>query len=149
MSEPRKTQGIPRINELEKKRLDDFVSRYANNVSLESTAWDLRLVFGQVDLAENTLLQHTSMTIPWPQMKVLSYLIQVHLAGYEADNGRIPLPKEAVTPIPKDLPKELVGVNPETWKAMHRLYVDFVAANPEINPEFKQHASSRPDSRKK
>jgi hypothetical protein len=119
----------------ERKRLDEFTSKYANNVFLESTNWDLKLLFGEYDLGDNTVLMHSAMTMPWAQAKILAYLMQVHVAAHEAQFGKIVLPKDAVVEIPEQMPKELAETSSDggtSWPKLRELYDNFVAANPEI-----------------
>jgi hypothetical protein len=77
---------------------DVFSVEYANNVQLESSAWDLKLTFGQLNQSEGnvTVDQHTEITLPWPQAKVLSYFLRAHLLAYEFENGEIVVPKSAI-----------------------------------------------------
>jgi len=60
------------------ERPDDFISRYTNNVHLQTSAWDMKMLFGEIDVGENSMSQHTSMNLPWRQVKILAYLLQVH-----------------------------------------------------------------------
>jgi hypothetical protein len=119
----------------ERKRLDEFTSKYANNVFLESTNWDLKLLFGEFDVGENTVLMHSAMTLPWTQVKILAYLLHIHIAAHEAEFGRIVLPKNAVLEIPEQMPKELAETSSDggkSWPSIRRLYENFITANPEI-----------------
>lgn len=88
---------------------ETFTFDYANNVYLESSAWDLKLIFGQLDQAEGAINvdQHTAITIPWPQAKVLIYFLKVHLLAYEIENGKIVVPKIALPPEPQPPSGEL------------------------------------------
>jgi hypothetical protein len=95
----------PSAAKVEFKRDEDFVSRYANNLQFESSVWDLKLIFGLLDLhdAEKpTIEQHTSISLAWPEVKICLYLIQIHLALYEKVNGKIKVPAAG---IPSDVPE--------------------------------------------
>ena len=87
---------------------EDFRDKYSNNVQFEPSAWDLKLIFGQLDQsggAEATVVrQHTSMTITWVQAKILSYFLQVNLRAHEIDNGKIVVPTRVLPPDPTALP---------------------------------------------
>lgn len=103
-----------------RERTPDFIERYANYSHLTGSIWDLRLLFGQTDpsLEENVIPVHTSLTLPWAQVKVLSYFLQVHLAGYEADNGRVKIPAGIIPRITGDSPflsfyEKFIAENPE------------------------------------
>jgi hypothetical protein len=110
---------------IEYKRAADFSSKYSNNVFLEGTSWDMKLLFGEVDLHEgaNTVVQHTAITLPWPTIKILTYFLQLHLIAHEAENGRITIPKGVIPAIPKDAEGQA--------KLVLSLYENFVKANPE------------------
>ena len=86
-------------------RGDDFVSRYANNFQLESSSFDLKMIFGLLDQSaaaqtppKVTVEQHTSINLAWPEAKLFIYFLQVHLAGYESANGKVKIPTEAIPP---------------------------------------------------
>jgi hypothetical protein len=130
-----KQSPLPTPTPLEYKRGEGFTSKYANNVFLESSAWDLKLVFGQVDAnaGPNAVVQHSAITLPWAQVKVLAYLMQFHLLGHEGVNGRVVVPRSVVQPVPEHIPKAVENIpNAEsTWAEMLGLYERFIAANPE------------------
>ena len=58
---------------------EEAVPVYANNVRFEMTAWDLRVLFGQ--LASTTISGepgvdwHTDVTIPWIQAKLMHFYL--------------------------------------------------------------------------
>jgi hypothetical protein len=80
---------------------EDFFSAYANNIKLESTVYDLRLVFGETDLSSGTEItkQHTAITLPWPLVKVALYYLQVNLAVHELTVGKVIVPPTQI-PVP-------------------------------------------------
>jgi hypothetical protein len=110
--------------EIVRQRTADFIARYANYCHLESSLWDIRINFGQTDqsLGANTVPINTAVTLPWPQLKVLSYFLRVHLAGYEADNGRIKIPPGIVP-------------EPSPTAVFREIYDEFIATNPEAAPK--------------
>jgi hypothetical protein len=117
---------------------EEFIEGYANNVFLESSAWDLRLIFGQTEASKgaNVVVQHTAITLPWSQVKVLSYLLQFHLILQESENGKIAVPKGVIvrpTAPSEELEKQFPNA-PKVFEAVRRLYDDFVTANPEASP---------------
>jgi len=118
---------------IEYKRGEDFRELYANNTQLLASNWDLELAFGQLDLKQgpNVVVQHTSMTLPWSQVKVLIYFLQMSLYGHEADFGRIVIPKGIVGEFPAHKPKEAEGVRDEVWNQMRKMYETFIQVNPE------------------
>jgi hypothetical protein len=106
-------------------REEDFESLYANNVQLEVSVWDLKLIFGELDQRTDpaTINQHTSVSIPWIQVKLLSYLLQANMALYENRNGPIRIPPEVVPPAPQTVFDENFRNDPHTKPA-----VDFITA---------------------
>jgi len=98
---------VPRIIS-EFRRNEDFVARYANNVQIENSAFDLKVVFGLLDqsgaakqpVGKLAVDQHTSISLSWPEVKLLIFFMQLHLAGYEAENGKVKVPLDALPPEP-------------------------------------------------
>jgi hypothetical protein len=92
----------------------DFDSVYANNARFEISVWDLKIVFGQLDQSsEKPVVDwHTAVTLPWVQAKLLSYYLQVNLAAYEAEQGRIRIPASVAPPEFPPVPPELEN-NPQ------------------------------------
>ena len=84
------------------ERIEDFYTDYANNVYLEGSVWDLKLIFGQLDQSTNPVIteQRAAITIPWRQAKILNYLLNIHIRAHEMDNGRITIPQSIVPPEP-------------------------------------------------
>jgi hypothetical protein len=122
---------------IEISRAEDFSELYANNVTFESSLWDLKLVFGQTDqhIGSNAIVQHTAITIPWAQAKVFAYTLSLLLADQEDRSGRIQLKKGIIAEFPEQMPKAVRDsgdVSEKTWKRLRKLYEDFAAANPEI-----------------
>jgi hypothetical protein len=102
--------------ETENGELDDVVPMYANNVRFEMTAWDLRMLFGQLMPSSEGKGQvdwHTDITIPWAQAKLMHLYLGMNLTLYERENGRIAIPP-AVLPAPISTPPAGVDTsNPE------------------------------------
>ncbi len=125
------TAATPKIDY---RRNEDFFGEYANNIKLDSSNWDLKLTFGELNMSEgpNVVDQKFSTTIPWAQAKVLHYFLSLHLFGQEEDYGRIVIPTGIIPPWPSTMP---AGFNPEAWKRGQKLYEEFMAANPEAAPK--------------
>jgi hypothetical protein len=124
----------PASDDIERKRIEDFAAKYANNVFIESSAWDLRLVFGQLELSPSTaIIEHTAISIPWPQVKVVAYLLGIHLLSHEAQYGRIVLPENAVKTIPAKVPDDIKAIpnSTEVWQKLRKHFEEFIAENPE------------------
>jgi hypothetical protein len=128
----------PATPPLEYKRVDPFRNEYADNVFLESTAWDLKMVFGQIDLSlgPNNVVQHSGITLPWAQVKVLQYFLRVHLIAHEIQYGHASIPPGIIQEFPaptkeqiKEFPRAM-----ELHKTLGKLREEFLAANPEAGP---------------
>jgi hypothetical protein len=117
------------------QRGEDFTQHYANNTLFEPSNWDLKIIFGQTDasLGVNAVVQHTGIAVPWAQAKLMIYFITLNLLIHEGNAGRVSVPKGLIPVVPEEMPKLFrdQGTSAETWKAMRRLYLDFVASNPE------------------
>ncbi len=89
------------------ERADDFSAVYANNVQFEASVWDLKIIFGLLEQSISPLAvkQHTSVNVPWAQVKLMAYYLQVNLVFHEAQHGRIPLPEGLIPPPPDDWEK--------------------------------------------
>ena len=96
MEDKQQKQGISTV------RTPDFVSRYSNNLRFETYASDLKMLFGQSDMASGSEVveQHTAMTIPWAQAKLAIYYLQAQIILYEGQTGK----PVAVHPISIPLP---------------------------------------------
>lgn len=142
--EKAKEQAKQQVKEAPKKlppefRRDpqDFVLSYANNAMFETTSWDLKIVFGQTDLSigPNVVMQHTAITLPWPYVKIFSYLLQIHVAAHEAENGHVEVPKNIVVSPSSQLTEEMASLlkHPQEGReAVERIWKEFLAANPEL-----------------
>jgi hypothetical protein len=97
MAEQINVQAPPQI-----RRTEDFISRYANNVHFEVSVWDLKLLFSEFEQPPGEtafIQQHTAITIPWIQVKLLTILLQLNIIAHEAVNGKIAVPPHILPPI--------------------------------------------------
>jgi hypothetical protein len=87
---------LPNENPLEFKRDDEFASLYANNVQFESSVWDLKIIFGQLDQSKGSAVidQHTAMSISWMQAKMAAYYLIVNVLFIERRLGTIHIPAD-------------------------------------------------------
>lgn len=140
MDNPKKADppSQPTQKGVEHRRLESFISKYANNVFIESSTWDMKLNFGELDqaLGENVVVQHTGITLPWTYVKLLAYLLQVNLLGHEATHGRVIVPKGLIAPVPDKRPSN-VAIDEESFAAVKALYKEFISKNPEAAPDYE------------
>jgi len=90
------------VHELEESE-DEYQSVYANNSRLEPSVWDLKVLFGQLELhtSEAHVDWHTAVTMPWIQAKIFSYYLLLNLLLQEQMNGPITVPASVMPPKPE------------------------------------------------
>ncbi|HEX9545404.1 MAG TPA: DUF3467 domain-containing protein [Pyrinomonadaceae bacterium] len=88
---------------------DEFYEAYANSIIYESSSWDLKLVFGQLDQSEGTVkvVQHSAITLPWTQAKLMLYWLRGQIEIHELLNGKIHIPPPVIPPPPPPLTEEI------------------------------------------
>jgi len=67
----------------------DFLKAYANHVLIQQSAFDVTLVFGEMDQSggkTNVVEQHTSITLSWPEAKLLSFFLAANILGHEVED---------------------------------------------------------------
>jgi len=94
------------------RRAEDFSSVYANNLQFELSAWDLKMIFGELDQRGGKVAvdQHTSVTLSWLQAKLLNFFLEINLAVHELEQGKIKIPKNLLPPVPAPPLGELADV---------------------------------------
>jgi hypothetical protein len=102
---------------------EDFSSAYANSVFLEPSTWDLKMIFGQLDQSvdPNVVEQHTAITIPWTQAKILSHFLRVQIAAFEVVHGKIALHRGILPPEPSAPTKEILAEEPKAQEIFDKL----------------------------
>ena len=106
--------------EAEGGQLDAVVPVYANNVKFELTVWDLRILFGQLLPMSEGIGQvdwHTDVTIPWAQAKLMNLYLEINIALYERENGKITIPAGVLPPLMSSPPEGVDTSNPDAIKA--------------------------------
>ena len=100
------------------QRVEDLYTDYANNVYLESSVWDLKFMFGQLDQSVNPPIteQRSAITIPWIQAKILNFLLTAPIMGYEMANGKIAVPSAVVPPEISPATEEAKKADPNLQK---------------------------------
>jgi hypothetical protein len=82
------------------ERDEDFTALYANHVWFELSAWDVNMIFGQLDQSKgpSVVRQHTGMAVSWLQAKVMHHFLEINLAVHEAEQGQIKIPRNVLPP---------------------------------------------------
>jgi hypothetical protein len=129
MAEETKTPEQKKVSEF--IRHPEFSSLYANNIQFEWSQFDLKLLFGELDQSVNPLRveQHTAITIPWAQAKLTLYYLQLQVAFFELQNGKIKIPSQLVPPEAVE-PTEEQKQHPqaeEIFKLIKAIHDQFVA----------------------
>jgi len=84
----------------------ELTADYANNTFFESTVWDLKILFGEFSVRNNSIDWHTSVTLPWAQAKLTAYYLLMNVAFHEISQGPIHLPQPVLPPAPPELTDE-------------------------------------------
>ena len=79
---------------------EEVYETYANNVYYESSSWDLKLIFGQMDQTGGKvrIVQHSAITLPWPLVKLMVYWLRGQVEAHELKNGKIHIPPPIIPP---------------------------------------------------
>jgi hypothetical protein len=110
------------------QRAEEFVSTYSNNVFFEQTVWDLKFIFGELDLSQGIVDQHTGVTVPWTIAKLTLYYLATQIAGHEIVNGKIHLPEAILPAEPPPLTEEQKHEPnlPKIYAEFKRLHAEFM-----------------------
>lgn len=121
----------------EHRRTPEFISRYANNVQFESSVWDLKLLFGELDQSTDphAIQQHTSVILPWQQARLIAYFLIVNTTINEAQNGRMSFPSRLVPPRPDPGDPSLDETGKRVITYLAWVHDQFFSPNPYIPPE--------------
>ena len=115
---------------------DSYREAYANNLYFEPNAWDLKLIFGQLDQRQGKAIirQHTGITLPWTQAKILLYWLKGHLEFHEKTQGRVVIPASGVPPAVPPPAKELKEADPTVeiaYEIFNRLRLELLKSQEE------------------
>jgi hypothetical protein len=117
-------------------RDEDFASLYANNVQFETSVWDLKLIFGQLNQAKGTSVveQHTAMSVSWLEAKLLAYFLTVNLVLHQTQNGEVKVPASVIPPRPDASNPELDDTVKNMLVYLAWIHDQFFGADPYIPP---------------
>jgi hypothetical protein len=109
---------------------DHLESAYANNSRFETSVWDLKILFGQLEQHSGSAVidWHTAVTIPWMHAKVLIYFMRVNMVFHElGPSGTIKVhpnvkPPKPVPPSEQEK-KDTPGAE-EIYKAITKLHAE-------------------------
>ena len=80
------------------QRQDKFEEVYSNNFHFELSAWDLKILFGQLEqhAGQGEVDWRTAITLGWAQAKILEYYLRANIAYREKLDGKIIVPRRVV-----------------------------------------------------
>jgi hypothetical protein len=125
------TQQQPSQPQVQIVRDEDFTNLYANNMQSEMSVWDLKVIFGILDQSSqpNKIVQHTAINLPWAQVKLASYFLQVAVVLHEAQNVKISIPALLRPPDPATIQTpEAAALPTEAKEKLAKIYKDFLAS---------------------
>jgi hypothetical protein len=108
------------------ERQNKFKTAYANNFHFEQSAWDLKIIFGQLEQHTGTseIDWHTAITIPWLQVKLVAYFLRLQAAWNEMQNGYVAIPASVMPKEPEMPVGELanIPVNVAWYEVSKKIY---------------------------
>jgi hypothetical protein len=122
-------ETTPAAPAVEVRRSKDFISVYANSMLFEASVWDLKLILGILDQTGGKVAveQHTAVSIPWTQAKLLCYWLRLNLEIYEMNNGKIHIPQGVRPPVPPE-PETKDAQNMALFELAKKLHQEFMAS---------------------
>lgn len=147
MAETNEQGSQPAVRPIDKIR-EDFRSVYANSVRYHVSAWDLKMIFGELDQtpgADHPVENHTAVTVSWPTVIIMAYFLSANMVLHETINGPINMAGSAFPPRPDP--------SSDTWKNTDKqvvLYLgwiwdQFFSGTPYVPPEVE--AATAPQSK--
>ncbi len=117
---------------LQYERTENFTSVYANNALFQPSAWDLKIIFGQLDQAsgKDIVKQQVAVTIPWAQAKLALYYLRLQVEAMEIQSGKIPIRGDLIPPEPPPLTPEQEGIpgSKKILEIIQKLREEFIAS---------------------
>src|SRR5271156_965566 len=91
-----------------REHAENFEAVYANYAYFEPTAWDFKIIFGNVEnvSGQDVVKERVAVTIPWAQAKLAVYFLTAHVKAAELQIGKIGIRKDA-------LPAEFQSLTPD------------------------------------
>jgi hypothetical protein len=119
-------------------RDEDFTSLYANNVRYESSAWDVKIIFGQLDQsggAGKTIVeQHTAVTVTWPNAKIMAYFLLANCLIQQSQTGPIQIPLAVIPPRPEPSDEAWATSDKNMVNYLRWIHDQFFGQNPYTPP---------------
>jgi len=119
------------------ERDQNLADLYANNTRFETSVWDLKLLFGKLDLSQTPpeiVRLHTSITMPWPTAKIMAYFMAINVIIHQQEQGVIPIPERVMPPRPDPDNPELSAFHRDTILYMRWVHDQFFGPEPYVPP---------------
>jgi len=102
---------------------DEVYEAYANSIIYEASSWDLKLIFGQLDQSEGKvrIVQHSAITLPWTQAKLMVYWLRGQIEVHELLNGKIHIPPPVIPSPPPPLTEE-IKKSDQNAEVVHKIF---------------------------
>lgn len=139
----------PENTPLEYRRDEDFTALYANNVILQASVWDLKLLFGELDQSDpskSLIEQHTSMALSWPTAKIAAYFITVNVLAHQASLGQIQLRPDVVPARPNPDAPDVDPNNRALVLYMAWVHDQFFGSSPYLPPDVAEQMKKQAES---
>jgi hypothetical protein len=132
---PEDVQSQPQPAE-KNQALEDISSDYANNVSFETSAWDCKLIFGELDqrATPTTVEWHTAITMPWAVAKIAAYYLVLNVIIHQAQEGTIGIPARVLPPRPDPADPTVEPTFKPVVEYLAWVYDQFFGPNPYVPP---------------
>jgi len=134
-------ESTPENKPLPFKKDEDFTSLYANNVVFRASAWDLQMVFGELDQSDPNqavVVQHTGMSLAWPTAKVTAYHLIAQVIAHQAQMGLIPLRQDTIPPRPDSSSPTLQPQDRPAAEYIAWMHDQFFGPNPYVPPSVRR-----------
>jgi hypothetical protein len=126
-------QVVDSDSPLKAVRGEDFVNLYANHLISDSTAWDMKLTFGQFEETDGktVIRQKAAINLPFGLAKLAIYWMQIAIIAHEIETGRkVNIRQNMRPPAPPEPSSELANdpTVTEYYNVVKKLYEDFIAS---------------------
>jgi hypothetical protein len=93
------TKKVLHGDEIEHSESADFMKVYANSAQVQTSVWDVRLIFGEMEVTQGrATVENSLMVIMSPQhAKALASALSNNIISYEQKIGEIKLPADLNT----------------------------------------------------
>jgi len=129
---------------LGRKLRENTNSVYANQLQFEVSPLDLMIQFGKL-VAKGAVEWHTSVTLPWPQVKMLAFFLHANVIIHETTNGPVRIPTTMLpSPYPPLSDMETNPVSKKLFDTIKAMRDELIEEQKRLSPEHPQHVNQDP-----